>query len=509
MNKSSKDNIDARALYAQGLYNAGIGFYPLRGNHDAAWAGPAGSGPEFRGAYPQTRNGVNNATPKYRPGLGVDPHMKPDPKTNPNTFVVGANFSSPDLTFNGVSKAGLTYSFDYENTRLVLLDQFDDTGNTNASTIHHQQDWINSRLADPKRPPHAIVFGHKNMLGSRHWDTLFGNAVVKGDLGDGAGIDPATLPADRQAALAEKRATADSFLAALAAYGVRYYICGHEHLHYDAMVTSPDGATRVRQIVSQAISSNYPTPDAPPSPNLMPIAEDTAYVGYYVYTVDGPRVTIDYHGAPVTPVKSNINKTPDLDGKWQTRNTTGYSLNGRAFLVPRGKTYSIVEDSTAKAVADGEKGYLGTTAKILAGANSSDAKTHAGVPLTKAIDTGWTPAAGTLSDILTLWGMCDLGEARADTFGLSLRFPNAELTPEKIKSGKVVLAAKDAAGRWINAVDANVADPKNGGPSKNKFIVGPYQPGQGLGTHGIDPATNTAWAVVNHGGEFAVTAVAE
>jgi hypothetical protein len=25
----------------------GIGFYPLRGNHEAKWDGPAGSGPEF------------------------------------------------------------------------------------------------------------------------------------------------------------------------------------------------------------------------------------------------------------------------------------------------------------------------------------------------------------------------------------------------------------------------------------------------------------------------------
>jgi hypothetical protein len=32
----SKIDIDTRALYAQELYNAGIGFYPLRGNHEAA-----------------------------------------------------------------------------------------------------------------------------------------------------------------------------------------------------------------------------------------------------------------------------------------------------------------------------------------------------------------------------------------------------------------------------------------------------------------------------------------
>jgi len=83
VDKSSKDNIDARALYAQDLYNAKIGYYPLRGNHEAAWGGPAGSGPEFQSAFPQTRTGVNNTTPTYAAALGVDTHIAPDPKTNP------------------------------------------------------------------------------------------------------------------------------------------------------------------------------------------------------------------------------------------------------------------------------------------------------------------------------------------------------------------------------------------------------------------------------------------
>ena len=42
---------DTRALYAQSLYNAGIGFFPLRGNHDDNYAG---LGAEFQRIFPQT-----------------------------------------------------------------------------------------------------------------------------------------------------------------------------------------------------------------------------------------------------------------------------------------------------------------------------------------------------------------------------------------------------------------------------------------------------------------------
>ncbi len=64
VDKGSKINIDTRALYAQDLYNAGIGFYPLRGNHEAA-EDPSylDSGPEFQYAFPQIGTGVNNNTP--------------------------------------------------------------------------------------------------------------------------------------------------------------------------------------------------------------------------------------------------------------------------------------------------------------------------------------------------------------------------------------------------------------------------------------------------------------
>jgi len=39
-----------------------------------------------------------------------------------------------------------------------------------------------------------------------------------------------------------------------------------------------------------------------------------------------------------------------------------------------------------------------------------------------------------------------------------------------------------------------------------KFVPGPWNASYKLGTYGIDAATNTAWAVVNYNGVFAVVA---
>ncbi len=94
-----------RAAAAQALYDAGIGFYPLRGNHEGSQIAAA----EFQTLYPQT--------------VGSGDH------------VFGAkNFSSPFANLNGLS-----YSFDYKNARFVLLDQFTRTDGTNNARRLRQQ----------------------------------------------------------------------------------------------------------------------------------------------------------------------------------------------------------------------------------------------------------------------------------------------------------------------------------------------------------------------------------
>jgi hypothetical protein len=63
----------------------------------------------------------------------------------------------------------------------------------------------------------------------------------------------------------------------------------------------------------------------------------------------------------------------------------------------------------------------------------------------------------------------------------------------------LVLCALDSNGNWSNAANQNSGGTKN-------YVNGPWSSSYGLGTYGIDPATNSAWAVLNYDGIFAVAA---
>jgi len=272
----SKIALDTRATYAQALYNAGIGFYPLRGNHEATRAAAA----EFHRLFPQTRNGVNNLTPPDAFVTSPDDAETQPQKKKGSTFVVGRDFRSPRKGLDGLS-----YSFDYRNARFVLLDQFaplDDGDNS----IKSQQPWINDLLAHKRAGKHAFVLSHKGIITESHADTLFGrnpsaDAVVQ-----------------------------DAFIASLQNSGVRYYIGGHDHMHNRALVTTTDGkSARIQELIAASESYKFYTPAKPDNDtryNLpvfglnreTPISQDLYSIGYYICTVDGPRVTMDYYAAP-------------------------------------------------------------------------------------------------------------------------------------------------------------------------------------------------------------------
>ena len=115
---------ETRAAFAQDLFNAGIGFFPFRGNHDSSVAAAT----EFQRIYPQTQTGIMNSTPAdvftdYNP----DAALQPFPTVTGSTFTLGSNFSSPLNVTTGTgatanSLVGLTYSFDYGNSHFVGVD---------------------------------------------------------------------------------------------------------------------------------------------------------------------------------------------------------------------------------------------------------------------------------------------------------------------------------------------------------------------------------------------------
>jgi len=462
-----KAALDTRVTYTQALYNAGIGFFPLRGNHD----GTAAAAVEFLRIFPQTQNGLNNNTP---PDAFIttpdDAETRPVGRTGA-TFYRGSGVTSPSASLKGLS-----YAFRYGNATFVLLDQFTPPDGS-ANSIDAQQGWITRVLKGRPQDTHAFVFGHKGLITENHVDVLFGK-------------DPASDPAGQ-----------DAFITALAGSGGRYYLAGHDHMHDRTRVTTTDGAAaHVTQIICASDSSKFYIPAIPSNDDRYnvpafgrrrqtPLGQELNTVGYYIFTVDGPRVTVDYYSAPVNPKPASgecaISTTPTLS--FNKRETFGYSLNGKEFLIAQGQPYTVVEDSFSR-----------TTARILSGANGSTGRDGSGRPFVKAVDTGWVrKTTATRSDILSLWGMGgSLGEDRTDVFTLSMTYDPRSLRTGKAKGNGPVVGAGDG-GTWVNAVDKNRGGPK-------QFIPGPWKAEYGLGTYGVDPDTQTAWAVIDHGGDFAV-----
>ena len=179
VNDGSQTNDYTRALYAQDLYNAGIGFYPLRGNHEAAHGSYLDSGADYLYAYPQIAPGpgagINNNTPDdittdLLPALdlGLNP---PAEKTNFNTFTVGSHFTAPEAV--NAETGGVSYAFRFRNATFMLLDQFA-SPDYYTSYIPEQQPWIDATLSSRPANTHAFAFTHKNILGGNHKDNIFG-----------------------------------------------------------------------------------------------------------------------------------------------------------------------------------------------------------------------------------------------------------------------------------------------------------------------------------------------
>jgi hypothetical protein len=453
----SATNMAVRAAAAQPLYDAGIGFFPLRGNHESSSAA-ANYVPQ---AFPQT-TGVSQS-------FGA------------------SNFSSPFASLQGLS-----YSFDYGNSRFVLLDQFtrkDGTGNVDNNIVD-QLPWIDSRLSGKPADGHAFVFAHKELIGQDHEDTLFG-------------ATPAGNPAAQ-----------NTFIASLQNNGVRYAIGGHDHMHHRSLVASPDGQAQVQQIITSSNSYKFyaPSPVAHDvtynnPPRETPIAQELFTVGYYVFTVDGPRVTVDHFasdngcgGTLGAGRDCNLSSTPTLDFHW--RETFGYSDNGSEFLVKPGDSFGKVADASPTG-----DGWAGTEMAILDGVNATSADLPDGRTVAQHVNTGWTSRSEgngpLLSDVLSLWGMANaMGSHQTDPYVLALSFDASGLgglSADQLASGEVGLVTRDALGNWVNAVDLNVGGTK-------QFVLGAYDPlaGYGLGTFGLDLSGELAWAVLNHATDFAV-----
>jgi len=481
---------DTRALFTQSLFNSGIGFFPLRGNHDDLTT----TATEFTTIYPQTQTGVMNGSSVFSRVKGsvagsynaIDVNQ-PIPADSGSSFTLGSNFGtigSPDTDL-----AGLSYGFDYGNARLVFIDQFTTANSVDVGGAAHvltasaalQQTWITSTLSGRTSGTHAFVFAHKGIITQQHIDVLFG-------------ADPSTTNSPG----------ANPFISSMAANHSRLFFCGHDHIHNRSIVKNTANPTQhITHQLCQSASSKFYTPneDNPSGNSPVPaftsndayycgnlrqtqLSQELYTVGFYIVTVDGANVTVDYYSAPAYPIAGSstedvVTATPSLN--FTKQETTGYSLNGRQFIVASGESYTGVKDT----------GPSGTVAQILEGTNSNPNSDRSGRIYSNDVNTGWiTETSGTASDVLVLWGMArNLGSTLTDQYTLSMAY-------DATKGSAFVLATPDAAGNWVNAVAQN-----SGGTTK--VVSGPWNSSYGLGTYGIDTSAGTVWAVLNYNGYFA------
>jgi hypothetical protein len=468
-----------RAAYAQTLYNDGIGFFPLRGNHDDS----AALATQFQTDYPQGANGSQNATSSAALGVtNPDAAKQPIPSKTGSSFTLGSNFSSPDPWSTGNLK-GLSYSFDYNGSRFVLLDQFTPTdSNSNygiTTSIASQQSWITKQLSSKTSGGHAFVFSHKGLITENHVDVLLGSNPSK---------NPTAV---------------DAFITSLASNGVRLFTCGHDHMHDRSLVYTTDGKTAsVTQVVAQSDSSKFYTPAVPSNDTTynvpafgvsrqVPIQQELYKIGYYLVTIDGNNATVEYWAADVSSYVSSgeylINTVPTLN--FTLRESFGYSLVGQQFQIKQGGSFTAVKDTSPNS----------TVAQILSGSNLSINTDGSGRSLVRVVNTGWSTVSGLASDVLNLWGIQSaLGSEQSEVYTLQISFTASDAITAAVKDGSAGIATLDDSGKWVNAVYSNYGGTK-------KFVNGPWKSGYALGTYGLDTTNNVAWAVLNYGGKFAVT----
>lgn len=116
------------------LADAGIPFYPVRGNHDDE----------------------RRALTAYKAAFDM------------------SAYSTPTFGADGQAAKGLSYAFTHENAKFVLIDRYQ-MPNGKYYTVADHQPWIDSELAADDHQ-HAFVMAHANLQGQNHKDNVFGGS---------------------------------------------------------------------------------------------------------------------------------------------------------------------------------------------------------------------------------------------------------------------------------------------------------------------------------------------
>jgi hypothetical protein len=185
------------------LYDAGIGVYVCRGNHE--------QGDTWYTDPNEPPNPVDNYALRWLHVFGSDKHL---------------DVRLPD---NGpAGEKYMTYAVVHKNALVLALDEY-------AGTWHHavhavNQEWLDSQL-QVNTKPHIFAFGHEPAFRTYHQDCLDAH------------------PDQR-----------DAFWRSLRAAGAGLYTCGHDHYYDNARVHDNDGSGDPNHDVHQLIVATAGAP---------------------------------------------------------------------------------------------------------------------------------------------------------------------------------------------------------------------------------------------------------
>jgi hypothetical protein len=274
----------------QPLYDAGIGVYVCRGNHEISdmWYTLPGELPDPADNYGRRWLEVfgDDDYPQYRlPGNGPD------------------------------GEKHMSYSVIRKNALIVSLDQYD--GITYYPAHYVNQRWLDSQLENNVKP-HVFVFGHEPAFRTLHYDCLD--------------------------AYPDRR---DAMWLSLKAAGSRAYFCCHDHYYDHAWVDDGDGdpGNDVHQfIVATAGAPSYtwtPPYDGKNSGFIVEQVYHAERYGYVLIDVNDLQVTMSW----MERQDNNL----DTPGVYRTRDTWTYQVSPNLVVlhpaagewVPAGRPYTI------------------------------------------------------------------------------------------------------------------------------------------------------------------------
>lgn len=153
----------------------------------------------------------------------------------------------------------------------------------------------------------------------------------------------------------------------------------------------------------------------------------------------------------------------------------------------------------------------GTTASILAGTNSSALPVNVTMQWRMRMPTEAlaSNSNAVLSDVVDLKG------TGSDVFLLEMSYNDAALNALSLNENSIAISGELRLGwfdkdtnQWTTAVDGNTSGSSHfeGPISSATFLasLGASPLSSKLGSYGVDPTTDTVWAVLNHNSEFAV-----